>query len=366
MKQQKFFNFLFLLKKLSFFSKKASLLIILAFIIYKFFSEGVYALIAFILSFVISFLMTNFFYNNFKYSDYFIERFFLKIIIFIFTAILFSIFSYYFCSYFFNFSSFFINTVECSGDYNNITDNNDNNIGNKGKDLIKIRTEIDIDNNEEEYYNFKLNKKLVHDTLHIVKEFGQFFLCKIAPNLGVGTAVGYAVSAMIKQTYVLSPMKRAFAISGTAFITAFFTKLGIELASEAFKNNKFKFNIDFTKFKHADPNVGNIPSPDDLFYIFSPLESEGWIIFDVLEVFLTSIFTLNVFILFLVLSILFLIFNIYILRSNLEFFNSLFEKYMPIKFNDIFKKWVNRSNNYNSRFIFIMFIVNTIVLILFY
>jgi hypothetical protein len=39
---------------------------------------------------------------------------------------------------------------------------------------------------------------------------------------------------------------------------------------------------------------------------------------------------------------------------------------MPIKFNDIFKKGVNRSNNYNSRFISIMFIVNTIVLILFY
>jgi hypothetical protein len=36
---------------------------------------------------------------------------------------------------------------------------------------------------------------------------------------------------------------------------------------------------------------------------------------------------------------------------------------MPIKFNDIFKKGVNRSNNYNSRFIFIKFIVNTIVLI---
>jgi len=55
--------------------------------------------------------------------------------------------------------------------------------------------------------------------------------------------------------------------------------------------------------------------------------------------------------------------TIYILCSNLEFINSLLEKYMPIKFNDIFKKWVNRSNNYNSRFIFIMFIVNIIVLI---
>nr|YP_010130185.1 hypothetical protein KQ422_mgp113 [Clavaria fumosa]QPZ51087.1 hypothetical protein [Clavaria fumosa] len=122
MKQQ-FFKFLLNKFNLSLFSKKdyISLLIIgilLAFLFYKFYSEGVYAFIAFVVSFVISYLMTNFVYNNFKYSDYFIERFFQRIIIYLFSAMLFFIFSYYLWSYFLNFSYFFI--VECMGENYNI------------------------------------------------------------------------------------------------------------------------------------------------------------------------------------------------------------------------------------------------------
>src|ERR1700720_3666282 len=340
MKKQQFFNFLLNKFKLSLFSKKdyISLLIIgifLAFLFYKFFSEGVYAFIAFVVSFLISCLTGNFVLNNFKYSDYFIVRFFQRIIIFIFTAILFSIFSYYLCSYFFNFS--FINTVECSGNFNDNINNklnevlinesdstnevnsdttgnknlNDNNAGNKGKELVNIQSEID--ENDEEYLKIKVKKQLVDNTLQTVKEIGKFALEKIAPNLGVGTAAGYATAAMIKATKALPPLQRGSAIAGTAFITAASTKAAIDITSGALKNSDLV--IDITKSKHADPNVDNIPSPDDLFDINSPLESEGGIVLDEapLEVLLTSIFTLNIFILFLVLSLLFLIFNRYIL-----------------------------------------------------
>jgi hypothetical protein len=118
-------------------------------------------------------------------------------------------------------------------------------------------------------------------------------------------------------------------------------------------------------FKSNLISLSLVPSPENKFSINYPLESNN-IIFDhtPLENLITSLFTLNIFILFLTISLLFLIFNRYIILYNLEFISTLIEKYLPNKFNGILKTKINKGIDYNSRFIFIMFTVNSILLIL--
>jgi len=72
---------------------------------------------------------------------------------------------------------------------------------------------------------------------------------------------------------------------------------------------------------------------------------------------------LNVVIFILVIMLLILIFNRFLLKSNLNLLLSLFDKYMPNKYNVLFKKYVNNSNLYNDRFLLIMFLFISIVLI---
>jgi hypothetical protein len=80
--------------------------------------------------------------------------------------------------------------------------------------------------------------------------------------------------------------------------------------------------------KHSVSDSSRIPSPDNSFIncclekgeLSSPLEK---IFYDQ--------FVLNVFILILLIVLLIIIFNRFVLKSNLNFISSYFDKYMPIK-----------------------------------
>jgi hypothetical protein len=84
-----------------------------------------------------------------------------------------------------------------------------------------------------------------------------------------------------------------------------------------------------------------------------------------LEVLLISQFIFNALILILIIILLSMLFNRFVLTSNLDFISSLFEKYSSNNINQWFKNKIDKGNDYNNRFILIMFIVNSIMLIVF-
>jgi len=351
--------------------------IFLGLIIYKFFYDNdIFDIILIFFSFIIFFLITHFIFDIKKRSDNFFIRFIQNFIISIFIFLLIQIILINF-SLFFKIN-FLYTTIYCDGDdeainnnnkNNNILDEaNTNNNSNDKKEVVEVKTEKD---NNNEYYSFKIRKDIVDNTGKTINDLGKSALEKFIPNLGVGAATGSATAAMIKATAGLPPVQRGFAVGSTSLVTAASTKVGIGVGERILKRIDIESTI--KESKHANTKVDFIPSPDDdsNSFIFSPTEAidkidKDHLIFEEsnLEFFLTSIFTLNFFILFLTISLLILIFNNYILKNNLEFISSLVEKYLPKKIKDWFKKRFNKSIDYNNRFILIMFIVNSFVLIM--
>jgi hypothetical protein len=186
----------------------------------------------------------------------------------------------------------------------------------------------------------------------------------VAPKLGdfgVGAATGTATAAMIKATNGLPPAQRATAIAGTALITAAATKIGLGIGGKVVKNTSETIIENIKNSKHGDPNINRIPSPGpDNTFIHSPLEEQS-----PLEGLIIHQFELNILILLLIIILLILIFNRFILSSNLDFITSLVEKYIPNTFiAKYIKKFNITSRDYNNKFMFIMFIIISIVLIM--
>jgi|HubBroStandDraft_5_1064220.scaffolds.fasta_scaffold26228_5 hypothetical protein len=120
--------------------------------------------------------------------------------------------------------------------------------------------------------------------------------------------------------------------------------------------------IMFYDSPHSDPQPDRIPSPDS-FIANSHSESDN--ITSPLQDLLIYSLSLDMLILFLLISTLIMIFNRYILNFNLTFINTIFNKYMPIKFNNWYNKLNTSIESTNNKFVLIMFTLNSIALVLF-
>jgi hypothetical protein len=331
----------------------------LCFILYRIFCG-----FGFVPFFIVSLLISSFIFNQFRYSENifvrYLQKFAIYNLLFLYSLIIlicvlpytpFSpVFDYFYYLYDINLENFelFINENTAN---NSTLDPND-----KSKDVLKVNTSID--NNNEEFYNLKVRKDIVNSTLETVKKAVEITVKNTVPSLGAGAATGAATAAMVKSTQGIPPVQRLGLIGATAVVTSGATAFGLKAGSALAKNINVSSIIENSR--HADPDINRIPSPDLENIIQNPLEIGDT---SPLETILTSIFAFNVFILLLTIIILYLIFNRYILHFNLDLITSLFDKYMSHKINERFKSWLKKGTNYNNRFIFIMFIVNSIVLI---
>jgi hypothetical protein len=200
----------------------------------------------------------------------------------------------------------------------------------------------------------------VENSLNTVVDATKQASDKIIPNLGVGTATGYAVFTVLKNTAGLPPVQRLTAVASTTILTAAGTKIGAELGSIVSKN--MDLNKIIKNSPHSDPQPDRIPSPDS-FIANSPSESDN--ITSPLQDLLIYSLSLDMLISFLLISTLIMIFNSYILKFNLTFINTIFNKYMPIKFNNWYNKLNTGIESTNNKFVLIMFTLNSIALVVF-
>ena len=299
-------------------------------------------LLSLITSFIISFAIYNFVLDKFSYSENkyigFIQRFLFYNFIFII-----SISS---LIYVFNLLGLFP-TVYCSD--SDINKNKEI----KEKELVVITTKTDQHGNSN--YNLQLDKEFIDNGLKNINTVAIKTAEKIGSNMGVGTAAGAAAAATIKSTVGMPLSTRLLTVGATTAVTAAATKAGMEIGSEIVRNTDLTELI--KNSPHADPQHDRIPSPDSNF-INSPLENE--IVSPLQELLLWS-FILDILILILVIGILLIIFNRYITKYNLNFINSIVNKYMPIKIRNRYKI-TETGIDYNNKLVLIIFIINIILL----
>ena len=175
--------------------------------------------------------------------------------------------------------------------------------------------------------------------------------------MGAGSAAGAATAAVFKGTASLPPLQRLGAMATTAAVTAAATSVGTGIGVSILKNTDILSNIKPTQ---TTSDLERPESPDDLF-INSVFEHGDLI--SPLENLLYYNFVLIVFIFIFVILLLIIIFNRFVLKSNLNIFSSMFDKFMPKKFNSLFKRYINFSNDFSNRSILISFIFISIGLI---
>src|SRR5919205_1334466 len=221
--------------------------IVLSIIIIRFYLDISFdiSLLSLIISFLISFVLTNFVLNKFEYSKNIYVGFIQKILIYIIISITGVILLLYILKLF-----HLIPNIYCSGGESSLPNvkvlsgsgslgeasgaNAGGDNGVLSQDVIKVT--LDSNNSscetgsKEEFYNFKLSKRLVDNSLKNVADASTMVLDKIAPNLGVGAAAGSATSAAVKYTSGMAPLQRLAAIGTTAAVTAAGAKLGLEAA----------------------------------------------------------------------------------------------------------------------------------------
>ena len=83
----------------------------------------------------------------------------------------------------------------------------------------------------EEYYEIKINKNLVDNTLQTVGEATKISVEKIGFNMGAGAAAGQVAGQAFKATSGLPPLQRMGEIGIMALVTAASVKLGLEIGS---------------------------------------------------------------------------------------------------------------------------------------
>ncbi len=344
--------------------------IIISIIIYRFYLDMDISfnigLLSLIISFLLSFVLTNFVLNKFEYSKNIYIGFIQKFLIYIIIPITGAILLLYILKLF-----HLIPNIYCSSGESglpNITDSSgsieetNGNVGDNGvKDVVKITLNSKNPDNEE-FYNFKLSKRLVDNSLKNVADASTMLLDKIAPNLGVGAAAGSATSAAVKYTTGMAPVQRLAAIGATAVVTAAGTKVGLNAASAISKNIGIEEAI--KNSPHAHPQFDRVPSPD-IDIILSPLEKTS-----PLQDLLMYSIALDIIILILLFSILLLIFNRYIVKYNLTFINYIIQQsgvniYIPVKFINWLNTKINAGVDYNSKLLLFIFILNSIFIFLF-
>lgn len=285
--------------------------------------------IALFISSVISFSISIFILDNYNFSNSslikFLQKFLLYFFIFVITLI------------FFN-----LGDVYCDGGDSDSEDNTNNNSNNNITNS-NINTNNNNDNNNENY-NFSLPKKVVDNTMTIVGKT----LTNVAPDLGVGAAVGAATSAMVKSTTAMAPAPRLALIGATSAITAAGAKTGLSAAKAASKNIDLSESIKNSKYGSASKD--SLPSPDDSF-INSPLDSEIPLL-DILD----SLYTFNKLELILLILFIYLYLNKYIYEKVLSFLNKGYlDKNIKIK--NILINTVKLNDNIRRKFLILIFIL---------
>jgi hypothetical protein len=336
-----------------------SAFIFLSFIFYKSYSGLSFdiGLLSLILSSLISFSISHFVLNEFEYSANIYIGLIQRLIIYNIIIIFGLAFAFY-LFYLFG----LIPTLGPNYCFQALSGEEDN-LTNKNKEILTVKTETDDKNNE--YYNFKIEKKLLDSYMQFgpnVAEVSKFTANKIIPNLGAGTAAGYATASTIKSTSGLPPVQRAAAIFASALITITATKVGLELGTALTKQT---FLDDLIK---ESPQALNARKPDDIIpslepnIINSTLENND--LTSPLQDLLIYSFALDICILLSIVTLLVIIFNRYVYSFNLNFINSILNKYIHIKWSNWFNKKLNTGIDYNNKFVLIMFIINSIGLIL--
>jgi hypothetical protein len=92
----------------------------------------------------------------------------------------------------------------------------------------------------------------------------------IAPNLGIGAAVGKVAAEVLKHTGGIAPAPRIAAVGQTALVTAAGTKIGIELGKVVMENKKIeKIENEIAKLDEINKDGRNSPSGFDGGFIHS-------------------------------------------------------------------------------------------------
>jgi hypothetical protein len=223
------------------------------------------------------------------------------------------------------------------------------------KDVISVR-ETEEDN--KKYYDFRVRKDYADKALKFASDLAKNGLTDSSSNKAAAGAGALAALGVFKATGRLALGPRMAAIGTTSAMATAGAKAGLEIGKALIDNIDIVQSVKDSK--HSNPDPDRIPSPD-IDIINSALENGDLI--SPLEVLLNSQFSLNVLIFFLIFSLLFLTFYKFFFKENIN----LIRKYLPLP-NNIKDKYINyldNSANYNSKFILIMFILDSLLLILF-
>jgi hypothetical protein len=177
-------------------------------------------------------------------------------------------------------------------------------------------------NNNDKYYNFKINKQVADSISNTIIEGAKLSFNTVLPNAASLTAAGaVGVTALKMSSGLPLPSRLAFVGLYTT-VAAAGTKLGLAVADSLTNNGQKIKDImenSIKNSKHSNTDIEKIPSPDiDNSFIFSILERNE-IINDsnFSEIFLTNIFGFNVLVLILSIIILIYIFNRNVVKLNL-------------------------------------------------
>jgi hypothetical protein len=141
---------------------------------------------------------------------------------------------------------------------------------NNNKDVAHITSNIDDKN--DEYYNFKIKKDIFDNAMERGKDLVVAGAKDIAPNLGIGAAAGKAAAEAFKHTSGMATVPRIAVVGSTALATAAGTKIGIELGKATTENKKIENEIDGSKLEEIDTDGSHSPSDFGGGFINNPLE----------------------------------------------------------------------------------------------
>jgi hypothetical protein len=205
-------------------------------------------------------------------------------------------------------------------------------------------------NDEDKYYNFKLQKSVVDKTVKVIGESVVSSVESVVSNTAVGGATAAAVTTWMKTTGGMAPIPRAVGLGAVTGITAASTKIGIEVGKTI-----VDYHLNNPKNNQILEDNDNTPSPkDDSFNMSSVLEDTE--LLNPLIKLLRMSLTLNVFTLILIFLFIWLIFNNYIFNKYID----KISKYLPkfVKWNK--DGWVSKTSD---NYILYLFIFTSILLI---
>jgi len=227
------------------------------------------------------------------------------------------------------------------------------------KKMASTTTLNEDDKEKGDFYRFEISKSLGDKIMSIGKDIILEGVNTIAPNFGVGAAASAAAVGVFKATSGVPLGQRMILLRATTTVIAIGSKVGLDLGTSISRNMDLTDAIKNSKHGNVDPD--KIPSPDGD-EIRCPLEQGDML--SPLEEILRSQLTLNILILILVIIFLILIFNRYVLKFNLNMITKFNDRYVADKYKYLIINYTSKGLDFNSKFIFIMFIINTIFILL--